>query len=275
MNKSAYTEQQFLEEFGVFSKHKGVNFDYKNSTLKVPPRAGRGTYYRLLSSINPNYDINVMDGWVCFSAMYKTEAGSFDTFFLGFPRWMWKYEGAREYTNWVVNESFFADVFITKDVDVWEKYGGFVRTDVPRYMTEGAIAFLRLGFDDWSWDWHKFVEMGYDGMTSQILALHARENDSGCLDLHYVNGNHVVVNPWSSWDCQNYKVVTHEESSYFNLTGKRKSLNDYHFSSGCLCTKPKIEFGETKEVDNGFNAHKLPVFNQENVEILLQTLKSL
>ena len=269
------TEKEFLEKYGVFGQYKGVNFHNYKDTSKRPSREGRGTYYRLLSNINSNYDIDVMNGWVCFRDMYRAEKGSFGTFFFGFPQWMWRHEGAKEYANWVVNESFFADVFITKDVDVWEKYGGFARTDVPRYMTEGAIAFLRLGFDAWSWHWYKFVEMGYDGMTSQILALHASRSVEGCLNLHYINGNHVVVNPWESWMCHNFKIVTHEESSYANLQGKRKSLNNYHFSSGLVHDKPDIKFGETKEVSNGFNTHTLPVFNQENVEILLQQLKSL
>lgn len=272
MNKPEYTEQQFLEEFGVSGEFKGVNYDQYNGNAG---RQGRGVYYCLLSDTHTSFDIDVMAGWVCFRDMYARDSGGYHTFFIGFPRWMWKSEGIEEYTHWVINESFFADVFITKDVKVVREYGAFVRTDVPRYMTEGAITLLRLGFDTWTWDWHKFVAMGYDGMTAQILALHACESNGGTLNLHSVNSGHVLVRQWVSWDHQNLKIVKHNDNSYMNLNGKRKPLNSYHFGPEKWPDRPPIEFGEKKEIGNGFNTYKTPVFNQENVEILLQKLKSL
>lgn len=86
-------------------------------------------------------------------------------------------ESFKPFIHWLVNESPYADVFITKDPDDILKYGYVLRTDKPYDLVACALIASRLPTENYNRDlsiryrlWEKFRELGFNGSESFVLS---------------------------------------------------------------------------------------------------------
>ena len=191
MLKQRFTEKQLARKWRVplSRQDKGA---YPTSTKGVT----RSVQYLLFEKGASDPIINNMNAAICFSDLFKFDQRKpCDTLFVSFLPWMWKRNHAEAWVEWVVNHSFFKDVFITKDVYTWGEYGGLVRTDVDRTMMEGALSLLREAFDDWQHHWYKFVLFGFSPNEAYALSRHMIISEEGDLQQHFPNSGHTLIPP--------------------------------------------------------------------------------
>lgn len=263
-----FTEKELFEKYGRPNEEKyGVK------------QKKRSVQYLLFRTGKDEPRLDVMTGWQCFRDLFGLPRNTpCDTLFLAFLPWMWEREGVQEWVKWVVNESFFSEVFITKDVTTWQQYGGLVRTDVPRHMMEGAVTFLREGFDEWKWDWHTFIEMGYNPTESYALSRHLNINEE-FICFHHCNDGHTLVAKWRPLGRYGIDFIRPSKDTLScGYSEFRQSLNTYHFDENIY-----------KYCENSFNppekeTYTDPVWNNKsyrypcsknNLDYVLTTLKNL
>jgi hypothetical protein len=191
MLKQRFTEKQLARKWRVplCRQDKGTDPSSRKG-------ATRSVQYLLFETGSSEPILNFMNADICFSKLFYLDVETpCDTLFVSFLPWMWKRNHAEAWVEWVVNHSFFKDVFITKDVYTWREYGGLVRTDVDRTKMEGALSLLREAFDDWQHDWLKFVMFGFSPNEAYALSRHLAINEEGDLQALSPNTGHTLIPP--------------------------------------------------------------------------------
>lgn len=271
---SRFTEEELFLKYGRPDEKK---YGVSSNTPRV--RNIRSVQYLLFKKNQERPYLDKMTATACYGGLFQLGGCiSCDTLFAAFLPWMWERNGTQEWTDWVVNESFFKDVFITKDVDVWQKYGGFVRTDVERHMMEGALTFLREGFDEWVWDWYLFVEMGYTPTESYALARHAHIS-TGSVVPHSCNTGHTLINAGRPFGRYGFDyVVPSEDKLSEGYQCKRNHLNSHHFDNSGSRMWENFVFPETArgtEKDVWGNIPYTYPVTKKNLDTILKTLQKL
>lgn len=127
---------------------------------------------------------------VCYSGIWGVE---WDTLALFIGEDRIDVEEQEDYVNWFLNESQWADAFLTKSYKEGIENGFRVDVDKPGYFVKMALIGFRNPFEMQPWGWKDFKEMGYSNEDAYVLAINYQidEEDNTFwgnrgMDIHFV-----------------------------------------------------------------------------------------
>lgn len=127
--------------------------------------------------------------------------------FIGFGKELVHLPRDLQWANWVINESMFANAFITKDAQEGYELGFEIDTSVDYTLTNGGMTVLRTMHE---WDdgfWCKYVEMGFSGVEALAL-YHTVYPQELWLDLRNHTDNHMAFPNNCPFSCYEGKDMT-------------------------------------------------------------------
>lgn len=98
-----------------------------------------------------------------------------------------------KYLKWLVKDSMFKDVFVTKDVFEGMSTGFEVNTKQDRVLVNAGMMMLRRPFEDMNFSFHMFNKLGLSVLDSVILSNSLKLRNKIIYDNGY-NTNHRVFN---------------------------------------------------------------------------------
>lgn len=205
---------------------------------------------------------------VCYYRFTQKRAGKIDRLFLFFGGGrIEKYgkENSFNWCKWVINDSFWADAFITKCPAEGLNKGFEVDTSCERVLMNAGCIILRHPFEfKGMWDWPKFMEMGFDEYESFALSLNFNI-DEDIMYPHTYNSNHKVITPGQKFGLYKGEDYVPKESIGTLAEGCNGNASSSTIENwGCL-SKPK----------HAPSFYKRPQFTKENCEEFLNKLKGI
>lgn len=106
------------------------------------------------------------------------------------------------YVKYILNESPWADCFITKRVSDAKRYGVKLNLEYPVSALMGAVIALREG---WEYGnklklFSEFKKKGYSGNVCYLFSSYIQENNTGSFSLCGMTSGHQVLNNQMDWE---------------------------------------------------------------------------
>lgn len=106
--------------------------------------------------------------YFCYAPLRNIKATDL---FLFFGETTWRKKGTKEWVDWILNRSFFADAFLTKNVDEASTLGISVDTRKDWAYVLGSMMVLRHQFEFLNtFTWAEFVELGLSEFDAYVAA---------------------------------------------------------------------------------------------------------
>ena len=203
------------------------------------------------------------DNYMCYAPLFCSEEYDIDKLFIFFGENKKKLPRRKEWCHWVINDSFYSEAFVTKDVEEGFNKGFEINLDCEFILMKAGMMCLRNAFEYEGWSWHKFKEIGFDGYQSYALAVNLTVNDNS-IYTSFLSNNHLPVYKWQ--DLNLYYGSGYSPSDYkASKNGMYKSIS-ISSAMGCV-NNNKYDYFPT------IFGVKQPKFTKENLEKFIKHLK--
>lgn len=193
---------------------------------------------------------------VCYSMLWELKQA--DKLFVRFGVETQK-NNPTNWANWIINESFYAPAFITKDAE--EGMNGWfeVDTNCELFLMQGGMIALRHPFEFQQWSWNAFRERGFDEYDSYTLASHFIVYGKKLFDSTF-NTNHLVIQKNENRGLYRGDGYTPSNTT-FAEGGLEKCMSLTREGFGCNCK-------------HNWDGIKSTAFTKENCEKFLKHLEN-
>lgn len=165
----------------------------------------------------------------------------------------------KEFIKFLMNESFFKDIYITKQVSSARRWGLYIRTDVPFNQMIAAATAIRCSweFPHYIRAWKRFVKFGVNKNLAMFLAHYIDAGDrfvrQGFFSAHHFIGSSVDLRDYL-YIFENKKLNSY--SKCFNEEVLERTPKDFGINTFATLPAKRIERFKNFPVDSLFHLEK-------------------
>ncbi len=205
---------------------------------------------------------------ICYGQLFTTVSQHSTDVVLFVAKKYWTQDIAR-WISWVVQDSFFKDIFVDKDLDFIEQYGVRIDLNQDRAKLLVGMQLFRMGIENGhSWSWCDAVDMGFNPDEAFAFACNFSKRGYNEYSIRLGLTEHMAVCP-----CQRlgrYSFDSYKPSEEVGVGPISSCLiNNYQNSPKCFKDRVElfIDFVET------IGKYQAKLSGKELVTKTLQALK--